>query len=441
MSEVPGIFESTRRSFRRGVFARCPTCRVKAVEARYRWKFRWIFIRAGLGLSFVFGIGGLLKGVGWLLLNWFLLDLFMMPLIWLHELGHAWAGRLLGLRVFKINLGVGKTILTKRILGVETVFHAIPISGNAWGALQNGSWSRVRSFGFTLGGPAVHVLLVAAVLLCIPFGQLWQWEPFRTGLAPVAVFFYANVLLLAWSLFPRGAERASATDYSDGNLLAEAFFKKPDPELIEATRCLMEAVVLVEAGKLTEALSWLDRGLTRSSESLNLLSQRTHCLYELRRWEEAREEQLKLLARNDLPTESRAYLLNSIAYTDAILDREELLPEADRCSLEAMPSLGWHAGVKGTRGTVLMLLGRMDEGMPLLRESLEQTEEPEGKAENSCWLAMGYARLGELTEARKHVEEARRLAPDCILLARAEREVSLSVQLRTGEQASEPVSQ
>ena len=380
-------------------------------------------IRLGLGLFLVLlGVGGIFKHAGWLLLNWFLLEIFIMVLTWAHELGHAWAGRALGIRVFRINLGLGRTLLSRRIFGFETVFKAVPLGGSVLGVAQYPSWARLREFGFVLGGPAVHVVLGAAMLWFVPIGQLWQFEPFRQGLAPVPVFFYANAALLLTSLIPRGADGASAAKYSDGNLLCEALFKKSNPKSIEATHCLMEAVVLMEARKPAEAMPWLDRGLVQYPENLNLLNQRAHCLYEQRRWEEAREAQLALLTREDLPAETRDYLLNGVAYTDAILDREELLPEADRCSLEAMAGLGWNSGVKGTRGVILMLLGRIPEGMPLLVESLEQTDYASGQAENHCWLAMGHARLRETVEARKHVEEARRLQPDCFLLERAERE-------------------
>jgi tetratricopeptide (TPR) repeat protein len=182
-------------------------------------------------------------------------------------------------------------------------------------------------------------------------------------------------------------------------------------------------------GKRPRRWPVLTVGVSEYPENLLLLYQRSFCLYELQRWEEAREAQLKLLAREGLPANTRGHLLNTVAYTDAILGREELLPEADHYSLEAMGVLGGNPAVKGTRGTVLVLLRKIQEGLTLLHESLEQTDDPKGKAENSCWMAMGHAWLGELAEALKRVKEARRLQPDCFLLERAERAVLLSVDL------------
>jgi Tfp pilus assembly protein PilF len=70
---------------------------------------------------------------------------------------------------------------------------------------------------------------------------------------------------------------------------------------------------------------------------------------------------------------------------------------------------------------VLVALGRFEEGIQLLRKSMEDAEIPRNKAENSCHMAIAFARTGRQDEARKYVELAKRLHPECRLLERAER--------------------
>ena len=433
VSEKPGVFVKMHRSFRFGVFTCCPNCRIKAARSELsvrKWLFLGNFLMAGLGLVFL-QIPRLETG-GWLFLNSFFFEMSMVATIWPHELGHAWAGRALGLRVFKINLGLGKPLFTRKVLGFETEFRPIPLGGLVLLAHREKTGIRCRQFGCVLAGPAVNLLLGAAVVFFQPWEQLWRFEALRQGLAFGQIFFYANLVVLAVNLLPHDVSSPLGKTPSDRKLLWQGMFGKMDPETIHAQWFLLEGVILQQQGNLAEALAWLDRGRSQFPEDLNLLNSRAHCLYEMQRWEEAREAQFVLLAREDLPTSTRSYLRNGVAYTDAILGREELLPEADQCSREAMSGLGWDAGVKGTRGTVLMLMGKMEEGMPLLRESLEQTDYAKGKAENSCWLAMGHARLGEMAEARKYLDEARRLAPDCFLLERGEQALRESSEPKCG---------
>ena len=97
-----------------------------------------------------------------------------------------------------------------------------------------------------------------------------------------------------------------------------------------------------------------------------------------------------------------------------------LLEEADHFSNEAMTVLSWMPPVRGTRGTVLAVLGRTDEGVPLLREAMQSNDTAHGKALNACMLASVEARRGNLPESRIYLDEARKLDPNCFLLDRAE---------------------
>jgi hypothetical protein len=112
--------------------------------------------------------------------------------------------------------------------------------------------------------------------------------------------------------------------------------------------------------------------------------------------------------------------LNNIAYTDALLGGPELLMEADRYSVEAMTNLSWMPSVKGTRGTVLLELGKLDEAVPLLRETMLMHDIPNNKAQNACLLAMAETRRGNLNAGRKYLDEARKFDSTCFLLERAQ---------------------
>jgi hypothetical protein len=76
--------------------------------------------------------------------------------------------------------------------------------------------------------------------------------------------------------------------------------------------------------------------------------------------------------------------------------------------------------VKGTRGTVLVALGRFDAGIELLLDSMSRADLANHKAQNACLLAEAEARRGNLETAWHYLGEARKLDPKCVLLKRAE---------------------
>jgi hypothetical protein len=95
--------------------------------------------------------------------------------------------------------------------------------------------------------------------------------------------------------------------------------------------------------------------------------------------------------------------------------------EADQYSQEAATSLFWLPAVKGTRGTVLFELGRVDEATPLLWDALQMDDVPIQTAQSACWLAIVEARRGDLRAGQKYLAKARKFDPTCYLLDRAEK--------------------
>ncbi|HEY3855066.1 MAG TPA: hypothetical protein VGO67_11775 [Verrucomicrobiae bacterium] len=111
-------------------------------------------------------------------------------------------------------------------------------------------------------------------------------------------------------------------------------------------------------------------------------------------------------------------VLNNIAFVDVILDRPELLPEADDYSRQALESMPTLAPFKGTRGMVLAGLGQYDEGVALLKQALKGNTENESKAINAFCLALAAKQRGFESESECYNSLARKLDPNCFLLTR-----------------------
>jgi hypothetical protein len=138
---------------------------------------------------------------------------------------------------------------------------------------------------------------------------------------------------------------------------------------------------------------------------------------------QARSIYLAALDEPEVTPELGAKLRSNIAWCDLMIGDPTLRDEADRFSRLALEELPWPSGVKATRGAVLIDLGRADEGVPLVEQSLRKNDGRSGKAIDACWLAIAAAKRGNDAQARKFIDEAARHDPTCPLLKRAAAEL------------------
>jgi tetratricopeptide (TPR) repeat protein len=113
---------------------------------------------------------------------------------------------------------------------------------------------------------------------------------------------------------------------------------------------------------------------------------------------------------------------NNFAWACYMLEETARLDDADRASAEAHQKLPNAASILGTRGAVLVALGRVEEGKPLLKRALKLHRTRVPKATNLVGLALAALQQGQRKNARRLLKEAKELDPECELLARGERE-------------------
>ena len=86
--------------------------------------------------------------------------------------------------------------------------------------------------------------------------------------------------------------------------------------------------------------------------------------------------------------------------------------------------------LRGLHGSLLVEQGRTGLGLPLLYQVLPQFEDAASRAWVLCYMALGEATEGHLNEAADCLAQARALKPDCLVLARAERDLARRLELR-----------
>lgn len=325
----------------------------------------------------------------------------------LHEAGHALAAAAVGMSVWRVHLGFGHLLKKWKVGVVEVRLGTVPLGGATLVMPRQRHGLRTRFWLVIAAGPLVNAAMVAL---------LWPLQsatPSR-AVAPIALAFGANVLLLLGSLLPIKMSSALGVSETDGRQLLTIPFL-PDSFFDELTT-LPEVARCEEARERRDydaALRICERGLELTPKSVALMNSKAVVLIELSLFAEARELLYQLVNRSDVPRRFVPLSNNNLAWTDAMLGEPRWMSEADELSRAVLRETPRAAWANGTRGAVLVRLGKARPAIEKLVRAWELNQLPQSRAHNAAWLAAAHAQLGDPRAAREWWDRAMALDPEC----------------------------
>ncbi len=358
-------------------------------------------------------------GVGWVLLNFYLFCILEIILVVPHELAHALTAKALGMRVFRVRLGVGQKIVSFRLFGWDWEIHSVLMGGATQVSARSREGYRTRHALVTLAGPMLN-LLVLVWFVARAFQGHALITAFSGGLCPLSVFAAANLVVLLNALWPRAIVTPGGDAASDGLALLQL------PGLTDeqiTTRLVLyfslEGGCLRRAGRNRDAMATYDLGLQVTGEDPLLVVEKSALLTDQGQYVEARELLRSIIESPSTSAGVAALAKNNLACTDLYCGCPTHLQEADRCSAEACASYPGIGMFRITRGAVLLAMGDVMSGLELLKESILSNDPMVRKGTAAYWIAMGEADRGNFERAREFVLLAETIAPDAQLSARA----------------------
>lgn len=409
-----------RRRFSLGAFLRAAFLVALIVIAGLAAWAMWIAGLAMYGNDYWQRVGVALLNI---VINLAIACLALLILTVLHELGHAACARLLGWHVAKIGLGWGRLWGQFRFAGFLWDIHRELLSGGvAWTAPKSLPGYRWKFMLIVVAGPLVHLVLLAPLLL-FPV-NLQPFSAFAQEPAPWRIFVAINLLMLAGSLLPYqytvNSDSGAMSLASDGLVFFQTFFASAAAaQQHHAAYYVLQGNQCLHDRRSEAARAWYEKGLATYPDDFGNAFGRATSLLMLKDFQGSRDHKLALLERKDLSAQLRTVLLNNIAWVDLLLGAD-FLDEAERFSLEAFEADPKRAPYQGTRGSVLIERGDLEEGLLLVRLALEGNSLPQLKALNACYLAIGESKRGNRPEAERMLALARTLDADAILLEKAE---------------------
>jgi hypothetical protein len=155
--------------------------------------------------------------------------LFWIPLLALHETGHAVMAALLGWRVHRVVIGMGRCLWSFRVGGTPVEIRMLPVEGFVQGSPTSLRAVRLKSALFALAGPAA-TLLPLGVLALVPGVDTLLTRTDDIGLLAaqslaVAILVSVVINLIPHYAPPQPGEPAEAWKASDGMNIILSFVR------------------------------------------------------------------------------------------------------------------------------------------------------------------------------------------------------------------------
>jgi tetratricopeptide (TPR) repeat protein len=337
-----------------------------------------------------------------------------LVLIGIHETAHFVAARAVGIDIAEITIGHWRKLFSVQMGAVRVIVRAAPDSGYV---IIRQSLKLFSPFPVSLllsaGIIAESVVIVAA----------WQWHhhpkffPLLFQGAAAEYFrlciFWIGGLHVLTSLWPSNSSIGGSLLPSDGMQLLSLWKDRADRPRARAlfVKC-QEVNRLATAREFESALELTESLSKQHPENLSLAKAIGTFRAELGDIDGALQAWEALLKRSGLPLNELVELLDSLSCLPLYHGRIDLLVRADAWSNEALRHAPLAITLKGTRGSVLIELGRLDEGINLLREVLKVSEDSIDQCISHAYLAKAAACKANFTEARTLLAKAVAIQPD-----------------------------
>jgi len=141
---------------------------------------------------------------------------FWVPLLFIHEFGHAIMAKSLGWRVNRIVIGFGKVLIHTRLLGAPMEIRSIPLEGFVQIAPKTVTLARLKHALIYFAGPGIELLVFFIIMIMLGgFDQMFVVINDYTRIA-LQSFAFAALAGAVLNLIPLGITTAEGSTPNDG---------------------------------------------------------------------------------------------------------------------------------------------------------------------------------------------------------------------------------
>jgi hypothetical protein len=336
--------------------------------------------------------------------------LFWVPMLVVHELGHALMAKALGWRVREIVIGFGRTLWKWQVGETRIKVKLAPIEGYVLPAPADATKVRLKSALIYAAGPGAELLILAVMIVAFGWGTVFN-DSNDIGLIALKTLAVVIIVGAGFNLLPFRTEGA----VSDGlGILSSPFMTRNVIDMRLITFELREAQSLLDAGRSSEAIQLLDGLLRRFPDNVSLQLVSADAVCRDGRIEEARERVKDRLAGDALQdTDRRAWLkLQATIELNAPDPHFMTLDLAVQRALAISPDA---ADLLAIKGASLVLRGDYVAGGDLLANAWRKGGDPDDDPLMLAYLSVAALKVGD-REAADHFHRSFELTNRSIAL-------------------------
>nr|CAA6826357.1 MAG: Peptidase family M50 [uncultured Thiotrichaceae bacterium] len=151
--------------------------------------------------------------------------LWWMPLVLLHEFGHALMARLLGWGIERTVVGFGRVVYEGRLFGAPLEVRMVPIEGFVRFQAAGEQGTRIKNALVYFAGPGIELLLFCIIALSLGWDNLFFIEDHYGKLALQSLAFAALAGAVI-NLIPMGVVTKDGESPNDGMGILKSLFGK-----------------------------------------------------------------------------------------------------------------------------------------------------------------------------------------------------------------------
>jgi tetratricopeptide (TPR) repeat protein len=330
-----------------------------------------------------------------------------------HELGHLAAAKLVGADVPVVSFGGGMNQRVVRWRNAFVLYSLAPSEGMVYASFATRNCYRLKSLLIFVAGPIANLLSAAAAYAL--FQHLGP-DTSRLIAGFLVIWSVYNLFIGVQNLWPRRVHTRFGEVLTDGaQILALPRLSEKDIDARIGGNDLVLAYMEYQYGDKNRALELAKSELARVRQAgddggVEIKSLITALLADLHHTDEGIAHGRQFLSEDEnLTAYGVATLKNNLACTLFESGDKSRLAEADKLSKDAFEAVPMLLPMISTRGSILIALGCLEEGVEMLSDPRFVIESRPARAAVLANKAIGLARLDKLDQAQAACAQAERL--------------------------------
>jgi len=315
----------------------------------------------------------------------------------LHELCHYFAGLALGLRPFLVSWGHGDILWEWHWFGVTWTLRSSPYSGYVCALGESSTDPRWKHFCLTLAGPLTNVFIaiLLGLILWSPPEWLTSLNLYEKSQTVALPFVLANCFIIVLVLCPSEHVIDGLRTESDGLSMFRTLRGRPKHSECAEKKDPDHNGVVSDPGDASSGpgVQW------------SLICKRIPAHYFL-------AHARYLLFRQELPAKEKEIQKDTFVTAVLMYGTRRYFAEAERYSEELVNQNPSSQTLRGTKGSILVVNGRLDEGIAMLESVYRESSSVIDRAISSAFLALGEFKRNNLAGAVRWLEESKRVDPN-----------------------------